>query len=365
MGFLRLLLAIAVVIDHSAPFLGMKLTGGRVAVQLFYMISGFYMALILSSKYTGRGGYRRFLASRALRLYPLYWTVVALTLCVSIGARAATGSWARLQPWVSCGEHLSPLTTAILASTNIVLFGQDAIMFTALSDGGRSLTWASDFTASTPPVYQFLLVPQAWSLGVELLFYLVAPFLLRQKTLVLVALVITSLMLRVWLALAFGLSHDPWTYRFFPSELALFVLGSLAFRVYASSDPEMTGRPLPGYAAIGIMSALIVVYPILATAVGEYAEALRWTLYAIFFMALPSIFRATRLSRTDNHIGELSYPIYICHVLVIWVLKSTVDHFELRNWLGELAVVASVAMAYALIQTVANPVERIRRSLTT
>ena len=51
MGLIRTLLAISVVLAHSSPIFGIKLVGGQVAVQAFYMISGFYMTLVLNEKY--------------------------------------------------------------------------------------------------------------------------------------------------------------------------------------------------------------------------------------------------------------------------------------------------------------------------
>ena len=73
MGILRVILAIAVVISHSESFLGLKFTGGLVSVQIFFIISGFYMTMILDNKYVGKGSYRLFLSNRFLRLYPIYW----------------------------------------------------------------------------------------------------------------------------------------------------------------------------------------------------------------------------------------------------------------------------------------------------
>ena len=50
MGIIRFLLAISVVIAHTSSVYGFKLVGGQIAVQAFYMISGFYMTLILNEK---------------------------------------------------------------------------------------------------------------------------------------------------------------------------------------------------------------------------------------------------------------------------------------------------------------------------
>ena len=72
MGVIRILLAISVVIAHSTPLFGLSFVGGRYAVQCFYMVSGFYMALVLNEKYLGPGSYRVFISARLLRLFPVY-----------------------------------------------------------------------------------------------------------------------------------------------------------------------------------------------------------------------------------------------------------------------------------------------------
>ena len=55
-GFLRLLLAIAVVLVHSSGIFGIGLLGGVEAVEIFFMISGFYMVLVLENIYIGTNG---------------------------------------------------------------------------------------------------------------------------------------------------------------------------------------------------------------------------------------------------------------------------------------------------------------------
>jgi peptidoglycan/LPS O-acetylase OafA/YrhL len=53
-GLIRVILAYAVVLNHSRPVHGYFLMPSNAAVTLFFMISGFYMALVLTEKYTGR-----------------------------------------------------------------------------------------------------------------------------------------------------------------------------------------------------------------------------------------------------------------------------------------------------------------------
>ena len=54
MGTVRLFLAIAVIAFHTGIGKSFPIDG-REAVVLFYLISGFYMAMILNTKYVGHG----------------------------------------------------------------------------------------------------------------------------------------------------------------------------------------------------------------------------------------------------------------------------------------------------------------------
>ena len=86
MGSLRLLLAISVLIAHSGPISGFSLIGGIEAVEIFFIISGFYMALILNTKYVGVNSYYLFITNRFLRIFPTYWLVLLLTtFCYLLG----------------------------------------------------------------------------------------------------------------------------------------------------------------------------------------------------------------------------------------------------------------------------------------
>ena len=74
MGILRFLLAISVVAHHCGPILGFDFVGGQVAVQSFFIISGFYMSLILNEKYVGiNSSYKLFITNRLIKLYPIFY----------------------------------------------------------------------------------------------------------------------------------------------------------------------------------------------------------------------------------------------------------------------------------------------------
>ena len=220
MGMLRTLLALSVVLDHLGGAATDRLVGGRLAVQLFYVISGFLISYVLTATDHYQGAPGRFYANRALRLYPVYLVVAALTLLAYAGAGES--------PFWRIYDGLPLTATVYLALSNLLILGQDWLMFFGIEHG--ALAFTGSFAHSDVPLYQGLLVPQAWTLGVELSFYLIAPFVLHSPRRLLL-LLLASLALRVALV-ASGIGRsDPWTYRFFPTELALFLAGSLSHQV--------------------------------------------------------------------------------------------------------------------------------------
>ena len=92
MGILRLLLAIVVVCGHIFPawLWGIQ---NVLAVKAFFVISGFYMALILTERY--RRATLQFYLNRLLRLLPLHLAVLAIMVALIVVApgldRAAAG----------------------------------------------------------------------------------------------------------------------------------------------------------------------------------------------------------------------------------------------------------------------------------
>ena len=125
------------------------------------------------------------------------------------------------------------------------------------------------------------------------------PFLARLRTWQLCGVIAMSTLSRI-VGYRFGLADDPWHARFFPFELALFCLGMIAERWRGWLG---TGRLRP----VGVCAAVLAIvlslffYPILArTPVAcLYQKPDYWhslALYALVFVALPELFRATQHS---------------------------------------------------------------------
>jgi peptidoglycan/LPS O-acetylase OafA/YrhL len=302
-GTVRTLLALAVVFAHCYGFM---FTGGMLAVQIFYMISGYLMSLILLNEnaYTNL---KSFYINRALRLFPIYWIVAAASLLLSfyfyfIGLDNFFYIYKEVDLWGSI----------LLFISNFTLLGQDWLMFTGIIDGQYG--FISNLYDSEMPIDDGLLVPQAWTLGLEISFYIIAPFILRHKKRWL-TLLILSLGCKFWL-IYYGVgTTDPFSYRFFPAELSLFLLGVFAhqFLLPAYQKNNLIKNNLL-VTFITLLTILIVLFYSLIFSQSFYYAGL---MIMYILMVIPFLASFQQQSKIDNWIGNLSYPIYICHMLVI------------------------------------------------
>ncbi len=350
MGLVRLLLAVTVVINHTGPLFGLVFTDAYMAIKVFFIISGFYMSLILSEKYTGPGQYRLFLSNRALRLFPLYWVVLFLSLAVSLAFKYFLHTALLLGPWQTWLDTLSPATLLTLVAANISILGQDLLFFTNLQPATGTLAFAWDALHRATPAWFFLLIPQAWTISLELVFYCLAPWLTRRGNAFLAALITVSLGLR-FLIYQEDFPFDPWTQRFFPVEFAFFLFGILAYRLYARLRVARIPERLQ-WGVSGLYLGVIVFYQFLPGAKGK-----EFFLYALTVLGLPFLFSLTKKMVWDRVIGELSYPIYITH----WTVILLVEYWFGARYLPVLSVAATVLVCLVLNRLVADPIERYRQ----
>jgi peptidoglycan/LPS O-acetylase OafA/YrhL len=349
MGLVRFLLAAAVVINHTGPLYGLVMTDAYMAIKVFFIISGFYMALILTEKYAGPGQTRLFYSNRFLRLFPLYWAVLLLSLGVSLAFKFGLHTALLLGPWQTWLGRLAPGTAALLAAANLTIVGQDILFFSHLTEAG-TLAFSTDALYRATPAWFFLLIPQAWTVSLELFFYALAPWLVRQRTGLLIALAGLSFGLRALVYLA-DLPFDPWKQRFFPVECGFFLLGILAYRLYAALKPVAIPRARLWQVG-GLYLASIVGYQFLPGFMGK-----EFYLYAATVLSIPFLFRLTQKMPFDRAIGELSYPIYITH----WTVIVVVEYACGRSHLPVIALVAAIAVSLALNRLVADPIEGYRQ----
>jgi len=359
MGLVRVLLALFVVFDHSSAIKSLNLPGGPFAVKVFFIISGFYMTLILSRKYIGKGSYKLFITNRFLRLYPIYWTVVVLTIFFSFGSYIIYGNWMRLVPYVAYNEFMSFSTLSYLGFVNLFLFGQDVVMFLGLNLETGSMFFTNNFVATSPQFHGFLLIPQAWTVGLELLFYLIAPFIVRRKIRIIAILIVLSVTIRCYIYFVLDLHNDPWTYRFFPNELALFLLGTVSYHIYNYLQIKPVNRNYHKF-VFGFYIVLIITFNYLPD-ISSILDINSVLFYIITCASIPSIFILTKSSKIDNRIGDLSYPIYLVHMLIIYLANLLIKEYSLINNRGAFVVLITIIVSYLLVVFISDPIEKIRQ----
>ncbi len=359
MGIIRFLLAIAVVVYHSYTIFGEKMTGGIVAVQAFYIISGFYMALILNEKYTNKkGSWKLFITNRFLRLYPVYWVVLLLAIATSVVGYLVWDQPFYLYGWMAQPENTPWTFFALAIIANLFIFGSDLLFFTGVDRATGHFHLAKNGLDYKPMSSSTLFVPQIWTLGLELCFYLIAPFLVRRGWWLQLLIVVASLWYRYHVYTEHFWSWDPWNYRFFPFEIALFMAGSLAYQIYARIKERNFPRGMM-YAIWIIVPVLIFYYPHM-----KFMEetSFRWIFYAIVFACIPFVFIHTKNMKWDRWIGELSFPVYIGHHLIMMIAKRYFwTHTDDMKWFGICTVAGSVIFAVFLWKFVVDPIERIRQ----
>lgn len=72
-----------VLIEHFAPGVGRRISAGYYGVDLFFVLSGFLITgLLLKSRGSFLSAYGRFVGRRTLRIFPLYYLMIAVMLLV-------------------------------------------------------------------------------------------------------------------------------------------------------------------------------------------------------------------------------------------------------------------------------------------
>ena len=352
MGFIRFLLALTIIVRHTNDIFGLDFMAGKIAVELFFMMSGFYIALILDNKY--KDSIRLFYSNRLLKIFPAYWFI-----CIASATVLSIVLWFNLVPEYT--EKWKALSAPYLITTlisNIFLIGQDLFMFFGLDPITQSLFFAPSIKDNDHSLVFYLFVPQAWTLCLELSFYLVAPYILNRSNTFILRIIFISLAIRFSL-FYFGFDKDPFSYRFFPAELAIFLLGSLSYQLYKSGF--MITNTLLSVSLLTIFCLLILFFNDLGI---PDTEVTAWIVYFIFASFMPTFFNHTKANKVDKMVGELSYPLYISHIFVILLVTPFLNTSTLYLK-GTLTAIFSIIIATGIVKWIMNPIEKKRQARVT
>jgi peptidoglycan/LPS O-acetylase OafA/YrhL len=325
-GIFRLLLAMCVLFGHSVPFGPLNYLDGGFAVESFFVISGFYMAFVLSEKYTrtrlGNSYVGKFYLSRYLRLYPAY--LLGLVSFFLLDWFAATLFNSPVDTFLAWRKLLSLPPTAnncllILwaAASNLTIFLQD--LGGVIAVRGHQAIFALDRHLSEFSVWSLTVTNVAWSLGVELAFYVVAPYLIKRTNGQLFALTLLALALKISAVVCI---HNDLPYRMLPFVFVNFLAGIWAYRMRS-----LLIGSLGKYTALVCYCLMLAVTTALPRGWADWEYS--FVVIGVTAFIVPTLFDSSKKSKWDNKIGELSYPFYLFHLMV-----ATIVHFVITKRIG-------------------------------
>ena len=336
MGFIRLFLALSVVAGHSHVLVfGIHPFPAFTAVNMFFMISGFYMSLVLNTKYNADQNFT-FYVNRVLKIFPTYYVGLILALGVFLILNGSTFF-----------SNMSPFSVFYATFMNIFIIGQDLVSSVCVPNG----------TGCLDPITSSL-NPPAWSIAVELMFYAVAPYIVRNSART-VLFVLTGVfyfyllskyqdtIMAFWNKTNPDVSLEILRYNFFPASFMFFGLGALSFLILQ----KIKIKAFEQAALLGLVAILpiIIVKPI---------GNLNWYSTIVFFVFLPVIFENTKNIKIDRAIGEFSYPVYVLHFPLLTLIGTT--PFGQQHILS-LTILASMSIASLVFRYVERPIESLRR----
>lgn len=254
---------------------------GPLAVFTFYMLSGYLMTLVLNETYGfGFQGGKKYLFNRLLRVFPPYWVVFAMAYLVL---------------WLLPGAAMQVEKSFALAPDlliNLKIFGRTVFLVGA------------DMPYTSP-----IVIP-AWSLHVELFFYVLMWAVLSRKPLLAycwlgasIAAVVVMLVLQA-----------DWEWLFF-SKLAASLPFSVGACLYYWRNAVRVPAPA-GVAMLLLYIANIWLYPL----AGE-----SWKLPSMYFSVALAFGVIGWLKQIDSknvpawfavwdkRLGDWSYPIFLVH----------------------------------------------------
>lgn len=366
MGIIRLILALEVLMYHlpNNSYYNYIAMNGSVVVNGFFIISGFFIALVINEKYFVKEGksYFLFISNRLLRLYPAYFIILIFALIVSFIGFLMVNNWIFLESYVN--QNLTIYSLLILSFCNITMFGINTISFFSINP----ITGEFFFTGTTDSnAIQYIIITQAWAVSIELIFYLIAPFILRKKISLLVGLLVSSFFLRVLLNY-FGFFENMWRDRFFPTELVFFMLGAVSYKAYKAFNLKnfIKTDSILLYIISLINILFIIFFPYLPDRTFLYFSAKEWIFYGLLAISLPFMFLlSSNMRKIDRFTAELSYPIFLSHVVILDLIVIFLIYYNAYNPYDNIAktftIILTVLFSVIITKYLIDPIEKIRQ----
>jgi peptidoglycan/LPS O-acetylase OafA/YrhL len=331
LGMYRYLLTSIIVAVHVGPMDLPDSVGGAALFSLF-LVSGYAVTHILRSTYLQQlRGVVKFIVNRALRVFPIYWVVLALSYVL-----------VAVYP-----EHLGATGVAYL---------------TALP--GTWWEWVaniSTFGITHPLNAAFIpgtILPPAWTIGVEMFWWLLLIVLLQSRRLRIACLVFAASYMVITSYMSFFRSLDVgWCFRSWAAPALTFMTG-MYMCLYKSRM------------RVGFLLAFPFAVLIVLNLASGHEPAMSWWAVWGYFVSTVGAWTLTHVDPSklprvvgslDQWMGDITYGIYLLHVPVAIALNICFPELGTKNTAMFLACLVCSSMVAELLQIVVQrPVNRIR-----
>lgn len=348
MGILRLLFALAVVVVHTSPLFSFQ-SIAVFAVNSFFMISGFYMALIIKGKYTGKNNsYFLFLTNRVFRIFPVYWTILFFTFFFTIIKFFLFPNGSNYLTFFIHGLSTEPFPALTVIS---------AIMRNIL------LVQPFDYLQQNYLNPGYLIIQPAWSLQLELVFYLLAPFLVRTNRIIISIFVLFFTYLTFFSGIEV-LESDLSIAYLFLSRFVFFLYGILAYHLYKRYSHY---PPRPYLLSIFFCALILFIFAFSQFASSSNAQLmpnspLALIYYITLLCGIGISFLLTNKVKFDSFIGALSYPAYLSHQLIYKLLMISPISQMSQTQSTLITIIVTLIVSYLLVTVVESPINKIRQA---
>lgn len=339
--------AVFAVLSHHY-LLGFLPQLGWMGVDLFFVLSGYFITTILLAARGRQNYYSRFYMRRALRILPLYYLQVGGILLYSRLASSGVAYQELVKGWGS------PLWLWFYAG-NI----RSAVL------------------NAFPPNFSLTLL---WSVQVEEQFYLLYPLLIalvppKHLRKVLAGTIAAALLLRIGLALAVP-GHWRLQFVLMPCRMDDLAMGALIADYFRSSQWPLRSKTTLFFAAVGLMLMSVLIYfngpSWQSLAMGTIGFTLTGVtgMMTVAWVILNAGKASTKYLRLRPlcWAGSISYGVYLLHGPVALAIKTMVyrlgyHSFDKTPLSALIYTVATLAVAAASFRWMEEPILKSRSHL--
>jgi peptidoglycan/LPS O-acetylase OafA/YrhL len=304
----------------------------QLGVQLFFVLSAVTMCNSLEKVNLGKKNILLFYLKRFFRIAPLYYAGIIIYFSISLLLNY------RDSGILKADEQYNPLN---IISNVVFVHG-----FYRPANNN--------------------IVPGGWSIGTEMVFYLMVPFLflfykhLKNKVIFLIIpflFLVSNLVIFNMVNERLLLNKDQIIFIYYNlfNQLPVFLIGISYFFYFRTYENKQ-----PGNFKWMTVSIFVFIFSLFAMAKIRYNISLTPVLSAVSFVFLIEVFRNCHflINRVLVRIGQLSYSIYIFHFIFAWYISGQVYKMMKEYVFPELGLVICFLISVFLTSMVAMASEK-------